>query len=121
MAEVHLIIDGRSYGIACDDGQEQRVQQLGSYVDSRLKGVTQGGNANNKAQSMVLTSLLLADEVFELNEKLLTSAQQPDVAGAEKYITYQGLPPQDEQNITNLIGAMADKVERLTARAKRRA
>ena len=120
MAEVTIMIDGRNYGIACDDGQEPRVKALGNYVDERLRQLV-GGNASSKAQSMVLTSLLLADEVFDLSEKLEKSAVSPQSAANEKYITYQGLPPQDEQNITNLIGMMADKVERLTARAKKRA
>ena len=118
MAEVNLIIDGRGYGIACDDGQEQRVKQLGKYVDDRLRQLTGGGNATNKAQSMVLTSLLLADEVFDLTERLDKSTQQNETVSTDKIITYQGLNPQDEQNITNLIGMMADKVEHLTARAK---
>lgn len=120
MAEVNLIIDGRGYGIACDDGQEQRVKQLGKYVDDRLRQLTGGGNATNKAQSMVLTSLLLADEVFDLTDRLDKSNQQNETASTDKIITYQGLNPQDEQNITNLIGMMADKVEHLTARAKAR-
>lgn len=118
MAEVNLIIDGRGYGIACDDGQEQRVKQLGKYVDDRLRQLTGGGNATNKAQSMVLTSLLLADEVFDLTDRLDKSNQQNETASTDKIIAYQGLNPQDEQNITNLIGMMADKVEHLTARAK---
>ena len=118
MAEVNLIIDGRGYGIACDDGQEQRVKQLGKYVYDRLRQLTGGGNATNKAQSMVLTSLLLADEVFDLTERLDKSTQQNETVSTDKIITYQGLNPQDEQNITNLIGMMADKVEHLTARAK---
>ncbi len=116
MAEVNIMIDGRSYGIACDDGQEQHVQQLGQFVETRLKQITHGSNSANKVQSMVLTSLVLADELQETREKLQQAAQ--DSNNGEKIITYQGLTPQDEQNVTNLIGLMADKVERLTARTK---
>ena len=118
MAEVNIMIDGRSYGIACDDGQEQHVQQLGQFVDQRLKQITHGSNSANKVQSMVLTSLVLADELQDTRDKLQQAAQD---SSGDKIITYQGLTPQDEQNVTNLIGMMADKVERLTARAKKRA
>lgn len=118
MSEVNLMIDGRSYSIACDDGQEQRVQQLGKYVDQRMREMN-GGNAANKAQSMMLTSLVLADEVFDLHDKLAKAQQNEAQASAEKYVTYQGLTPQDEQNITNIIATMADKVEKLTARARK--
>lgn len=54
MAEVTLEINGRNYGITCEDGQEQRVKDLGVYVDSRLKEITKAGAASNDMHLMVL-------------------------------------------------------------------
>lgn len=69
MAEVNLAINGRSYGIACDDGQEKRVRDLGYYVDQRMKEISRAGAANNDAHLLVLTALMLADEIFELRDE----------------------------------------------------
>jgi cell division protein ZapA len=112
MAEVNLLIDGRTYGVACDDGQERRVQQLGTYIDQRLREVARGSGAANKAQLMVLTSLLLADEVFDLRQAANANTQAPQVV-------YQGLTPQDEQEITSAIGQLAARVGKLTARIQK--
>jgi cell division protein ZapA len=119
MAEVNLAIDGRNYAIACDDGQEPRLQQLAKFVDQRLREVSGGGN--NKAQNMILASLVLADEVFDLNERLnkATQGNQDSVQGSGR-IEYLGLAPNDEQNVVNLIGQMAAKVEKLTARVQKK-
>ncbi|MFA7275510.1 MAG: cell division protein ZapA [Pseudobdellovibrionaceae bacterium] len=118
MAEVHLMIDGRMYDVACDDGQEKRVQQLGSYVDQRMKEVSGAGSVN-KAQNMVLASLLLADEVFDLNERMERSVKaHEELSKEETHISYQGLNPQDEQGVTTALGKMASKIEYLTARAR---
>ena len=68
MAEVNVTINGRTFGIACDDGQEQRVLDLGKYVDERLREISKAGAAHNDAHLLVLTSLVLADEVFDLLE-----------------------------------------------------
>ena len=120
MAEVNLAIDGRSYPIACDDGQERRVQQLGAYVDQRMKDVAIAG-ANNKTQALVLASLVLADEVFDLNEKLaVVTRDNANLSTQEKTISYQGLSPNDEQGIVTAIGQMAAKVEKLTARIQKK-
>ena len=120
MAEINLAIDGRSYPIACDDGQERRVQQLGAYVDQRMKDVSIAG-ANNKTQALVLASLVLADEVFDLNEKLATvTRENSNLSAQEKTISYQGLSPNDEQHIVTAIGQMAAKVEKLTARMQKK-
>ena len=37
MAQVEVSINGRNYQIACDDGQEGHLVQLGEYVDRRVK------------------------------------------------------------------------------------
>lgn len=68
MAEVNVTINGRTYGIACDDGQEQRVLDLGKYVDERLREISRAGAASSESHLMVLTSLVLADEIFDLLE-----------------------------------------------------
>lgn len=122
MAEVNLTIDGRNYGIACDDGQEQRLKQLGNYVEQRLRQVSGGGASVNKAQTMVLTTLVLVDEIFDLNEKLSAVPQASGVAanGAAHVIEYQGMTQHEEQNVVNIIGQMAAKVEKLTARVQKK-
>lgn len=126
MAEVNLSIDGRNYGIACDDGQEQRLKQLGNYVEQRLRQVSGGGASVNKAQTMVLTTLVLADEIFDLNEKLSAAPQSSPLAsgvaanGTPHVIEYQGMTQHEEQNVVNIIGQMAAKVEKLTARVQKK-
>jgi cell division protein ZapA len=122
MAEVNLTIDGRSYPVACDDGQERRLMQLGSYVDQRMREASVAGGSN-KVQAMVLASLMLADEVFDISEKLAhahETIQKAPVAETGSKIEYQGLPPNEEQNVINLIGQMAAKVEKLTSRVQKR-
>lgn len=129
MGEVNVIIDGKSYAIGCDPGQEQRVQQLGRYVDQRLAQIANGSGATNKAQLMVLTALLLADEVFELKDNLAHAAntnrelqaeqpQQPPAQIVEQ-IVYEGLDPEEEAEIAGAISKLAAKVENLSRRVQK--
>ncbi|MCB1558659.1 MAG: cell division protein ZapA [Alphaproteobacteria bacterium] len=114
MADITLQIDGKQYHVACDDGQEDRVFQLGNYVEQRVREVADAA-AGSKSQAMMLTSLLLADEVFDMHEKL--RAANID-ANEPKTITYQGLAPSDEQEINSLISRMTARVEQICARTK---
>jgi len=68
MAEVTIFINGRSYEISCDSGQEGRVVDLATYIDQKLQQISRSGSAHNDAHLMVLTSLVLADELFDLRE-----------------------------------------------------
>lgn len=70
MEDVKLAINGRMYAIACDDGQERRVSMLGRYIDARLKEIGRAGGASNESHLLVLTALVLADEIHDLREDL---------------------------------------------------
>lgn len=119
MGEINLQIDGRSYPVACDDGQEQRVAQLGQYVDRRMQDVADAA-AGNRSQAMVLASLLLADEVFDLREQMSEVGKaNARLQGEAKTITYQGLAPSDEQEISTMISRLTARVEQLRNRAQK--
>lgn len=120
MAEVNLVIDGRTYGIACDDGQERRVQQLGAYIDKRIKEITNSLGGSSKSQQMVLVALHLADEIFDLHDHVqkVTVANQ-QLSNEPKQIFYQGLSPRDEQELSVAIERMATKVRKMAESAQK--
>lgn len=80
MAEVNLNINGRNYGIACDAGQEKRVKDLGYYIDQRIKEISRAGAASNDSHLLILTALMLADEIFDLRDE---NAELSEKAGAD--------------------------------------
>lgn len=68
MADVNITINGRIYEIGCDAGQEGRIVDLAAYIDQRLQQIARAGAAYNDAHLLVLTALVLADELFDMRE-----------------------------------------------------
>jgi cell division protein ZapA len=68
VAEVKIYINGRNYDISCDSGQEGRVVDLAAFIDQKLQQISRSGAAYNDAHLMVLTALVLADELFDTRE-----------------------------------------------------
>ena len=97
MGEVTITINGHNYGIFCDDGQEQRVMDLGHHVDSKIRDIARAGAANNESHLLVLTAIMLADESFDLRESMnvlgdeITETMPPPAAASPPP------PPQDNQ------------------------
>jgi cell division protein ZapA len=87
VAEVTIYINGRSYDISCDSGQEGRITDLAAYIDQRLQQISRSGAAYNDAHLTVLTSLVLADELFETREQLNAIPRAP--RGAAQAVTAQ--------------------------------
>lgn len=70
MASVPITINGRRYEIACDEGQEAQLSRLGRYVDDRVRQLSAAVGQLGDTRLMVMTSLLLADELSEKNDEL---------------------------------------------------
>lgn len=69
MSDVTLQIGGRSYTVACADGQEPHVIHLASMIDVRLARM--GNNISpNDAKNLLFAGLMLADELDEAKKSL---------------------------------------------------
>jgi len=105
MAEVNVTLNGRTYGIACDDGQERRVKDLAAYVDQRLKEISRAGAASNEAHLLVLASIMLADEVFDMKD-----GRSAAPASAKAPLAVQ-MSPEDEEKIISAIDHLAARID----------
>lgn len=60
---VDITINGRRQQVQCDDGQEKRLRHLASYVDGCASRLLQQHGRMAEAKVLLLTSLLIADEL----------------------------------------------------------
>ena len=70
MAQVTLRINGYAYILGCQDGEERHLEAMGAEVGSRIDGVRAAAGQSGEARMLVMASLLMADEIFELRGKL---------------------------------------------------
>jgi cell division protein ZapA len=77
VSNVTLIIAGRDYPIACADGEEEHVANLGRAIDEKLHAMG-ASTGQSEARTLLFAALLLADENFELaNRKPGTASPKP--------------------------------------------
>ena len=70
MAQVILTINGRGYPVACDDGQEDRIRQLGQYIDGKVAEFAKKWGQVGDARLILMASLVITDELAETSEQL---------------------------------------------------
>lgn len=85
MAEVDVVINGRSYLMGCDDGQEEHLRQLAGYVGQRVDELAATVGQVGDARLLLMASLLIADELSDLREEMeaLRGDAERHVAEAE--------------------------------------
>lgn len=70
MAQVAVTINGRSYEVACDDGQEDHLVRLASYIDKKVAELVTSVGQIGDTRLLVMSALLLADELSEAYSEL---------------------------------------------------
>jgi len=100
MAEVDLNIAGRSYRIACRDGEEANLRTAAGLVDQKSREALAGLGALSEARQLLFASLLLADQLID---KKVSHAPSP------------------EDQLAEQASGLADRIERIAEALEREA
>lgn len=100
MAEIQVRINGRTYPVACEDGQEEHLAHLANYIDAQVTELVGRVGQVGDAHLMVMASLMVADELSEAYDKI-------DDGGA---------PGEASNSVAESLGAIAERVESIAAR-----
>ncbi len=70
MAQITVNINGRSYRMACEDGQEAHLQLLAEQFDAMVKQLRTSFGEIGDQRLTVMAGVMGQDEVFELRNKV---------------------------------------------------
>ncbi len=76
MASVTVNIHGRDYRVACDNGEEERVKKVARELDERVSHLARNTGLVPEAQLLVLTALILTDELQDTKSELTKLRRQ---------------------------------------------
>jgi cell division protein ZapA len=62
MPLVNVMVNGRAYTIACDDGEEDHLRQLAATVDAKTREVLSSVGQVGDTRLLLMAALLIADE-----------------------------------------------------------
>ena len=104
MPQVSIQIANRTYELACGEGEENRVQELASYVDEKVCELRKQLPGTPEVKLLVFASLLLAEESREARgvAKAAENARASATDSAETLATA----------LEDLITARVDKMAR---------
>ena len=105
MAQITVLVNGRKYDIACDDGQEAHLTRLAQYIDRRVDELIAAVGQVGDARLLVMASLLVADELSEVYTELdsLKNDRRPNA------LAQSGSGPISVSDLNNL----AERVEKI--------
>ena len=75
MPLVNVMVNGRAYTIACDDGEEDHLRDLAATVDAKAREVLSSVGLVGDTRLLLMAALLMADEYHGAVARLDASSQ----------------------------------------------
>jgi cell division protein ZapA len=113
MAQVSVQIDGKTYRMACEDGQEPHIERLATDLDRRISGLRQSVGEIGDMRLTIMGALTVADEAHDLRTRLAAAEARAEALEAAAAATGRQ-QAEDRAAAVAAVAAMAERVERLT-------
>ena len=65
MSKVTVNVNGYTYDVACEDGQEDHLKELSAYVNKRVGELRAAVGEVGESRLLVMAAILIADEAFD--------------------------------------------------------
>jgi len=105
MAQVTIRINGYSYTVGCEDGQEEHLQLMAAEIEQRIASIKAIGGQSGEARLLMLAALLLADELHDTRKNAAEAPEPPPKPDAEKRAKLRRLAARAEEIAADLTDA----------------
>lgn len=129
MPEVEINIGGRSFDVACQEGEEHYLQTAARMLDTEATTLTQQTGRLPEARMLLMAGLMLADKTAGVEDKL--SSMQIKVAELEREVEALRSAPKPEaervevpvvpESVTESLAELAARAESLAAEVEEKA
>ncbi len=119
MANISVSVNGKSYTMACGDGEEEHLRALAKHVDRHVQELAEAIGSVSESQLFLMASLTVADELSDAVERLRRLEDEV----AELRETLGSAQTQSAEHLrlaeANVAKALEQAAERLEAISKR--
>src|SRR5258707_14700130 len=63
MPLVNVLVNGRAYTVACDEGEEEHLRELGQYLDKRVRELSATVEILAELTQMLFLALIAGDRI----------------------------------------------------------
>ncbi len=69
MAQVKVVVNGRSFRMGCRDGEEGRIRDLAAEIDAHVQRIKGGTKAVQDERLFLMAGILMADQLWDAREE----------------------------------------------------
>lgn len=119
MPEVQITIGGRSFEVACQEGEESFLQSAAALLDNEASTLVSQIGRLPEARMLLMAGLMLADKTAGLEEKLKTvQARLDDSQNQVSELKAKPAPEPTKVEVPVIPQALLDSMAELAARSE---
>ncbi|MEP2704307.1 MAG: cell division protein ZapA [Roseibium sp.] len=112
MAQITVTINGKSFRMACDDGEEDRLQGLATRFDDWIGELKGAFGEIGDQRLTVMAGIMATDQLAELERKVARLEQELADAKKQNVAAIDDMS-QNEQELSKAINTAAARIESL--------
>ena len=80
MAQVSVTIDNRKYRLACNEGEEARLESLAGMIDDKIGEMRKSFGEVGDQRLVIMAALTIADDMAEARDEAEAARKRSDAA-----------------------------------------
>src|SRR5271165_707104 len=80
MAQVSVTIDGRKYRLACNEGEEARLESLAGVIDDKIGDMRKAFGEIGDQRLVIMAALTIADNLAEARDEAAAERKRSEAA-----------------------------------------
>ncbi|WP_417687039.1 cell division protein ZapA [Roseibium sp.] len=112
MAQVNVTINGRSFRMACDDGEEERLEKLAARFNGWIDELRGAFGEIGDQRLTVMAGIMATDQLTEM-ERRLARAEEELASAQEAQAVLQEGQSRAEKSVVAAVDEAAAKIEAL--------
>jgi cell division protein ZapA len=113
MNHINVTINGRQYRMACEEGQEVRLQKLADELESRIGSLRGKFGEIGDARLTVMAALTVCDELLDATARI-RELEEELVALRNVRLAASDRAKATQIAVANALNAAADRIEKTT-------
>ncbi|MBB3999293.1 cell division protein ZapA [Aureimonas pseudogalii] len=118
MPQIVVTIDGKTYRMACAEGEEAHLEGLAAEVDGRVTELRGSFGEIGDLRLTVMAAIMATDELDEARGRIAALERQLAEAGSSEADVEVRQEENDQRLVQHLLG-VSDVIERITLKLER--
>jgi cell division protein ZapA len=113
MSHINVSINGRQYRMACEEGQEARLQKLAESLETRIGSLRGKFGEIGDARLVVMAALTVCDELVDATGRISNLEKEIDALRDVRAVAADHARA-TQTAVANALNAAADRIEKTT-------